>query len=55
MPKKISEELKKRLIELYHAGHLVQDIYNDTMFQKGPLYNWIHLYSKVKTEGMLKN
>ena len=53
MPKMISEELKERLASLYNSGCSVKSLCSEYNVFKSSLYNWIHLYSKVKTEGKL--
>ena len=53
MPKKISEELKKQLVKLYNAGRSVQSICEEYKISKSSLYNWVKLYSEIKTEGKL--
>lgn len=53
MPKNISEDFKMQLVNLYNMGLPVKDICENYTVSKSSLYNWIHMYSKIKTEGKL--
>jgi len=53
LPKVISEELKYKLVALYEEGEAVKKICTEYNISKSSIYNWIHDYYKVKTQGKL--
>lgn len=53
MPKFFSEDYKKQLVDYYNAGESVQSICKNNNVSKSSLYNWIRLYSRIKSEGKI--
>ncbi len=53
MPKQFSEEFKKKIVTLYSEGTSVTSICNKYKISKSSVYNWIKMYTEVKTEGAL--